>query len=142
VRLLGFKISTIYRTIKGFESKNWFREKCAILSSLVHAALKKQTAGPSAKSYREFGWKIQVYHNTVEKYLTNMGVHRKGKKSAPKTTARQQTLIKARLKLQTQNFFSAKSMKSPILRLTAESANSKVIMSVKIIQQQKMSNYS
>jgi hypothetical protein len=37
-----------------------------------------------------------------------MGVHRKAKKSAPKTTARQQSVIKARLKLLTQNFFSAK----------------------------------
>jgi hypothetical protein len=37
-----------------------------------------------------------------------MGVHRKAKKSAPKTSARQQSVIKARLKLLTQNFFSAK----------------------------------
>jgi hypothetical protein len=38
-----------------------------------------------------------------------MGVHRKAKKSTPKTTARQQSPIKARLKLLTQNFFSVKS---------------------------------
>jgi hypothetical protein len=36
--------------------------------------------------------------------------HGKAKKSAPKTTARQQLVIKARLKLLTQNFFSAKSI--------------------------------
>jgi hypothetical protein len=39
-----------------------------------------------------------------------MKVHRKDKKSTPKTTARQQPVIKARLKLLTQNFFSAKSI--------------------------------
>jgi hypothetical protein len=39
-----------------------------------------------------------------------MGVHRKAKKSAPKTTARQQSVINARLKLLTQNFLSAKSI--------------------------------
>jgi restriction endonuclease S subunit len=39
-----------------------------------------------------------------------MKVHRKAKKSAPKTTARQQSVIKARLKLLTQNLFSAKSI--------------------------------
>jgi hypothetical protein len=39
-----------------------------------------------------------------------MGVHRKAKKSAPKTTARQKSVIKARLKLLTQYFFSAKSI--------------------------------
>jgi hypothetical protein len=72
--------------------------------------LKKQTAGRSAKSYRELGRKIQVHHNTVKKYLTKMGVHRKAKKSAPKTTVRQQSVIKARLKLLTQNFFSTKSI--------------------------------
>jgi hypothetical protein len=38
-----------------------------------------------------------------------MGVHRKAKKSAPKT-ARQQSVIKARLKLLQQHFFSAKSI--------------------------------
>jgi DNA-binding CsgD family transcriptional regulator len=43
----------------------------------VRAALKKQTAGRSAKSYRELGRKIQVHHNTVKKYLTKIGVHRK-----------------------------------------------------------------
>jgi hypothetical protein len=36
-----------------------------------------------------------------------MEVHRKAKKSAPKTTARQQSVIKASLKLLTQNIFSA-----------------------------------
>jgi hypothetical protein len=52
----------------------------------------------------------QVHHNTVKKYFTKMGVHRKAKKSAPKTTARQQSVIKARLKLLTQHCFSAKSI--------------------------------
>jgi hypothetical protein len=42
--------------------------------------------GRSAKSYREFGRKIQVHHNTVKKYLTKMEVDL------------------------TQNFFSAKSI--------------------------------
>jgi hypothetical protein len=39
-----------------------------------------------------------------------MGVHRKAKKSALKTTARLQSVIKARLKFLTQNFFSAESV--------------------------------
>jgi hypothetical protein len=39
-----------------------------------------------------------------------MEVHRKATKSAPKTTPRQQSVIRARLKLLTQNFFSAKSI--------------------------------
>jgi hypothetical protein len=37
--------------------------------SKVRAALKKQTAGRSAKSYRKLGRKIQFQHNTVQKYL-------------------------------------------------------------------------
>jgi hypothetical protein len=80
-------------------------KKCALSSSKVRAALKKQTAGRSPKSYRELERKIQVHHNTIKKYLPKMEVHRKSKKSALKTTARQQTVIKVRL---TQNFFSAK----------------------------------
>jgi hypothetical protein len=39
-----------------------------------------------------------------------MGVHCKAKKSAPKTTAHQQSVIKARFKLLTQKSFSAKSI--------------------------------
>jgi hypothetical protein len=49
------------------------------------------------------GPKIQVHHNTVKKYLTKIEVHQKAKNSAPKTTARQQSIIKARLKLLTRN---------------------------------------
>jgi hypothetical protein len=85
-------------------------KKRALSSSKVRAALKKQTTGRSAKFYRELGRKIQVHHNTVKKYLTKKGGHRKAKKSAPKTTARQQSVIKARLKPLTQYFFSAKSI--------------------------------
>jgi hypothetical protein len=39
-----------------------------------------------------------------------MRVHCNAKKSAPETTARQQSVIKARLKLLQQNFFTAKSI--------------------------------
>jgi hypothetical protein len=85
-------------------------KKCAFSSSKVRAALKKQTPGCSANSYCESGKKIQVYHNTVKKYLTKVGVHhRKAKKSTPKTTTRQ-SVIKARLKLLRPIFFSAKSI--------------------------------
>jgi hypothetical protein len=80
------------------EKKIGSGKKCALSSSKFRAALKKQTAVHSAKSYRELGRKIQVQHNTVKKYLTKMGVHRKAKKSAPNTTARQKFVIKARLK--------------------------------------------
>jgi hypothetical protein len=55
-------------------------KKCSLSSSKVHAALKTQTAGRSAKSYLELGWKIQVQHITVKKYLTKMRVHHKAKK--------------------------------------------------------------
>jgi hypothetical protein len=54
-------------------------KKCGFSSSKLRAALKKQTAGRSAKSYRELGRKIQVHHKIVKKYLTKMGVHRKAK---------------------------------------------------------------
>jgi hypothetical protein len=54
--------------------------------------------------------KIQVHQNTAKKYLSTMRFHRKAKKSVPKTTARQKSVIEARLKLLTQNFFSAKSI--------------------------------
>jgi hypothetical protein len=64
--------------------------------------------------------------------------HRKSKKSTPKTTERQQSVIKARLKLQTQNFFSIKSIYKSISRLKVESGNSEVIMSLEITQQQRM----
>jgi DNA-binding transcriptional regulator YhcF (GntR family) len=117
----------------------------ALSSCKIRAALKNHTTGRSAKSYRELGQKIQVHHNTVKKYLTKMGVHHKTKKSAPKTTARQQSVIKARLKLLTQNFFSAKSIHKYVMdeksysRLTAMSGNSKVIMSMKITLQKRLS---
>jgi hypothetical protein len=39
-----------------------------------------------------------------------MEVHRKSKKSAPQTTARHKSVIKAKLKLLTQNLFSVKSI--------------------------------
>jgi hypothetical protein len=83
---LRFKIPTIYRTSKRFEKQEKVEKKissgkkCALSSSKVRAALKKQTAGRSAKSYRELGRKIQVHHNTVKKYLTKMGIHREAKK--------------------------------------------------------------
>jgi hypothetical protein len=57
------------------------------------------------------GRKIQVHHNTVKKFFDKDGSpHCKAKKSTPKTTARQQSVIKARLKLLTQNLFSEKSI--------------------------------
>jgi transposase len=93
-KLLEFKTPTIYRTIKRFEKQEKVEKKigsgkkCALSLSKICVALKKQTAGRNAKSYRELRRKIQVHHNTVKKYLTKMGVHRKAKKSAPKTTAR------------------------------------------------------
>jgi hypothetical protein len=103
-KLLRFKIFTIkrFKKQKKQERKIDSGKKCALL--------KKQTAGRSAKSYRELGWKIQVHLNTVKKYLTKIGVHRKTKKSASKSTARQQFVIKVRLKFLTQNFFCTKSI--------------------------------
>jgi hypothetical protein len=108
-KLLGFKIPSIYRTIIRFEKQEKEERKigsgknCALSSSKarskVRTALKKENAGRRAKPY-----------NTDKKYLTKMEVHYKAKTSAPKTTARQQSVIKARLKLLTQNFFSAKSI--------------------------------
>jgi hypothetical protein len=82
-------------------------KKCVLSPS---AALKKQTTGRTAKSYRELGQKIQVHHNTVKKYLTKIEVHCKAQESPPKTTTRQQSVIKARLKLLTQKNFSAESI--------------------------------
>jgi hypothetical protein len=63
----------------------------------------------AVKSYRELRLKIQMHYNTIKKYLTKIGEYRKAKKSATKTTARQQAVIKGRLKLLKQNFFSVKS---------------------------------
>jgi hypothetical protein len=96
---------TIYRTIKRFEKqenvdgKIHSGQNCVLRPKLVE----KRTASHSRKWHRKLRQKMQVHHNTVKKYLTKMGVHRKGKKSAPKTTARQQSVIKAKLKLLTQN---------------------------------------
>jgi DNA-binding transcriptional regulator YhcF (GntR family) len=85
-KLLEFKTPTINRTIKRFEKQEKVEKKigsgkiCALSLSKIRVALKKQTAGRNVKSYRELGWKIQVHHNTVKKYLTKMGNHRKAKK--------------------------------------------------------------
>jgi hypothetical protein len=62
--------------------------------------------GRSIKSYLQLERKIQAHNNTVKKSLTKMRVHRKAKKSTPKTTI--QSVSQAMLKLLTQNFFSAK----------------------------------
>jgi DeoR/GlpR family transcriptional regulator of sugar metabolism len=84
-KLLGVKIPTIYRTIKRFEKQEKVERKIgsgkkfALASSKVRAALSPPC---------ELGWKIQVHHKTVKKYLTKMAVHRKAKNSAPITTAR------------------------------------------------------
>jgi hypothetical protein len=84
-------------TAPKFNCKMWFREKYALSSSKIRAALKKQAAGRTN------------FITTLKKYLNKMEVHRKAKKSASKTTARQRSGIKARLKfLMTQIFFSAK----------------------------------
>jgi hypothetical protein len=72
-----------------------------------------------------------------------MGVHRIAQKSAPKTTARQQSIIQAGLKFLTQNFSlqnpstNVRWMTSSISQLTAMSGNITVIMSLKITQQQR-----
>jgi hypothetical protein len=82
-KLMGLKIPTIYRTIKRFEKQEKLDPGKNVpfhrLNSKVRAALKKQTAGRSAKSYRELGRKIQVHHNTVKLYMTKMRVHCKEK---------------------------------------------------------------
>jgi hypothetical protein len=127
------------------ETKIGYGKKCALPSSKVRAALKKQTAGRSAKSYHELGWKIQVHHGTVKNYLTKMRVHRKAQKPPPKTIARQQSVIKASVKLLAQNFLSAKSIYKCVMDnesywITSPSGNSKVNMSLKITQQQRMSS--
>jgi hypothetical protein len=104
------------RTIKRFEKQENVKKKIdstlksAFSSSKTRAALKKQTTGHSAKAHRGLRQKIPVHHNTVKKYLTKIRVLTKAEKSAPKTTSRQQSVIKARLKLLTQKFFSAKSI--------------------------------
>jgi transposase len=59
------KVSTIYRSIKRFEKQEKLErkigsgKKCALSSSKVRAALKKQ-------SYRELEPKIQIHHNTAK----------------------------------------------------------------------------
>jgi hypothetical protein len=79
--------NTIYRINKRLEKqenvkrKIGFSRKCALSSSKTHATFKKQTVGHSAKC-------IQVFEKDA-----------KSKKSALKTTARQQSVIQARLKL-------------------------------------------
>jgi hypothetical protein len=78
-KLLRFKIPTIYRRFakqEKVERKIGSGEKCALSSCKVRAALKKQ-------SYHELGWKIQVHHNNVKKYLMKMEDHRRAKKSTP-----------------------------------------------------------
>jgi hypothetical protein len=82
---------------ENLERKIGSGQKC-FSPSKTRTALKKQT---SSISYRDFGWKI--CYKIVKNYLKNIGVHRKSKKFTPKTKARQQSVIKARLNLQTTN---------------------------------------
>jgi hypothetical protein len=91
--------------------------------------LKKQTA-----QNRIVNWgRRSKFITTLSK---SIWVHRKAKKSAPKTTTRQQSVIKASLKHPWRKTFSMQNrstnvwwMTSPISRLTAMSGNSNVIMS-------------
>jgi hypothetical protein len=73
-----------------------------------------------------------------------MRVHCKAKKSAPKTTASQQSVIKAKLKLLTQNFFSAKliykCVKDEESYFTVDGNEWHQQTSLKITQQQVMSS--
>jgi hypothetical protein len=71
---------------------------------------KKQTAGRSAKSYHELGWKIQVHHNTLKKYLTKMGVYRKAKKSAPSKLQQNYSITSTIRHQSWRKLFSAKSI--------------------------------
>jgi hypothetical protein len=86
IKLLGYTplLATIYRRIKRFEKqesverKIGFGQKCAISSSKARAVLKKQTAGRSAKSYRELGWKIQLSASQhYKKVFLLCGVHKR-----------------------------------------------------------------
>jgi hypothetical protein len=69
------KFRLVKRTIKRLEKQEkverifFFGNKYALSLSKVRAALKKQTAGRSAKSYRDLRRMIQVHQNTVKKYL-------------------------------------------------------------------------
>jgi hypothetical protein len=72
------------------------KKKFDLSSFKACAALRKQIAGCSARTYRELGRKIQIHHNTVNKYLTKIDGHCKAKKSAPKTTViRHQSYVDA-----------------------------------------------
>ncbi|KAF2884664.1 hypothetical protein ILUMI_21499 [Ignelater luminosus] len=52
-------------------------------NSKVRVKFKAETAGKSAKSYKELERKYKVDHKTVKKYLESMGITRKVKKTAP-----------------------------------------------------------
>lgn len=109
---MGFKKTFIYNAIKLLENqksmdrKPGSGKKCQLSDSKIKAKLKAETVGRSAKSYRELGRKYKVTGNTIKKYLLDMQVKKKSKKSAPHTTELQESVIKSRLKLLSQNYFS------------------------------------
>jgi hypothetical protein len=94
-RLSTTKLPLFIVQLKGFRIKKKWREKLVLGKNVPFHRIKLMLP-----------WKNSVHHNTVKKYMTKMGV----KKSTPKVTARQQSIFKARLKLLTQIFFSAKSI--------------------------------
>jgi hypothetical protein len=145
----------MFQNQKNVEKKFGSGRKCALSSSKAHATLKKPTTVRSAKSYRELGGRSKFITTLSESIWQRWECS-----SASKTTAPQKSVIKAVLKLLTQNLFSIKSIyKSSFqsylaifamwtvckylwndeLRLKAMSVNSIVIRSLKIAQQQRMS---
>lgn len=113
---MGFKKTFIYNAIKSFENKKSVErkigsgKKCALQDSKIRAKLKAETVSRNAKSYAVLARKYEVSDKTVKKYLQDMNIKRKKKKSAPLTTDRQENVIKSRLKLLTQSYFSATSI--------------------------------
>lgn len=112
---MGFKKTFIYNTMnlfehnKSVERKPGSGKKCSLQDSKVRAKLKAETAGRSAKSYRQLGKKYKCDKNTVKRYLESMGIEKKKKKTAPFTTEKQQNVIKCRLRELSKNYFSCSS---------------------------------
>lgn len=95
---------TVYNVIKDIKKRGNIDRKVGSgpKSNLdkpeVKRKLVKATVGKISKSYRFFGTKFKVDHQTVKKHLEKLGIRRKSRKCKPKVTEKQKIVQKTRLR--------------------------------------------
>lgn len=111
---IGFKRKYVYSIIKRYEnglpverSMNEYSNKAKNKKKNL-IKLKRITKNTKHKSYRKLGKKLNLHHKTVKKYLNELQIKRRCKKSIPKATLNQSKTQKYRIKKMVNELFKNK----------------------------------